>query len=549
MLKPNKTKEVLAGLFIAIFAISTAACSNTGITTTPAPTQDPNFIDGPMVKYKESVEITVSNVTSSTFTFVDGDTEDDNIHTRMNKQYLNIVYKSKWVVAEAKLDEKINLAIASNDLPDALNVNASQAQSLIKNGQVQDLTQVWAKYPTEEFKKNEEYQNGVAFIPVKEGEKIYGIPLTGDFGESVPLMYIRKDWLANVGMKAPATIDELVNVSKAFIHEDPDGNSKKDTYAIALDSSLGTTTMDSIAAAYKAYNKMWIKNSAGEIVYGSVQPEMKNALGLMQELFRMGAFDPEFAVKDGGKVTETLAAGKIGIYFGIYSGPISTLMQNKINEPTADWAVLPIPTAKSTDIIIPPAKAFAQRWVVIRKEYTHPEAVVKSMNLWFSTNYDNETPEYKEWMDANSSGGKYEGRFAQVYSKPYYFQSVNGNLSISEKLLYARDTGDKSKLNAGGLVLVSMIEKGDPLGWAMAKVYYESEVVVGNYKTNLKYADYNGTPTTTMISKGASLDKLEAEVFIKIIMGASLSEFDDFAEKWHRLGGDQIAKEIKESLE
>jgi len=552
MLKKRKIKEILAAVLIAVFMVSTVGCNSATPTLTAVPTEDPKANDGPMVKYEQPVEMTVTNVTNATFAYIPGDSEDENIHTRMNKSYLNIIYKSKWVVAESKQDEKINIAIASNDLPDVLNPNTTQLQTLIKNGQVQDLTKVWAKYSLDEFRKNEEYQNKVALIPSSKDGKLYGLPLTGDFGESVGVMYIRKDWLTKVGLQAPKTIDDLITVCKAFINNDPDGNSKKDTFAIGLvtlEKNYGAGgTIEAIAAAYGAMNRMWIKDKSGKMVYGSVQPEMKTALAKMQELFTMGAFDPEFAVKDEGKIAESLTAGKTGIFFGVYSSPISTLMQNKAKDPAADWLALPIPTVKSGDTILVPAKPFAQRWVVVRKDYAYPEAMVKSMNLWYTTNYDATTPQYKEWLDANKTGGAYEGKMANVYSKPYYFQSVNGNLVASENLLYAKNTGDKSKLDVGGVVLDSMIAKGDALGWAFGKVFYESEVVVGNYGTNLKYTDYPGAATATMTSKGPSLDKLEAGAFTKIIMGDPISDFDAFVTKWHSLGGDEIAAEIEANL-
>jgi len=559
MLKRQRSKTVITALLIIVMFISMAGCGtgSTSSTTTGATTgtTSPNSEatttqaepqDGPMVKYKEPVTITVFNVTSASYTYIEGDSEDDNIHTRMNKEYLNIIYKSKWVVDESKLDEKINLSIASDDLPDAMSVNASQLQNVIKNDQVQSLDEVWKTYPTPELRANEEYQNKVAFLPSTKDGVIYGLPLTGDYGESIPVMYVRKDWLEKLKLTAPKTIDELVAVSKAFVEDDPDGNNVKDTYAIELDNRFGRTTLESIAAAYGAYYQSWIKDSTGKIVYGSVQPEMKTALAKMQELYLMGAFDPEFAIKDSSKAVEAVTAGKIGIYFGIYSGAIDPLLQNKMNEPNVDWDVLPIPTVSSDDVIVPPAKPFTQRWVVVRKGYEHPEAVIKSMNLWFSTNYNANSPENKEWVAANGAEGKYNGRLAQVYAKPYYFMKVDGNSTISKNLIKYNETKDKALYDQVSGFL-DLIEKKDALGWAIGKVFYESVVVVSNYKT-LKYPDYLGAPTTTQLSKGSSLDKLEAEAFVQIIMGAPISEFDIFVEKWHKLGGDTIAEEINANM-
>jgi len=54
---------------------------------------------------------------------------------------------------------------------------------------------------------------------------------------------------------------------------------------------------------------------------------------------------------------------------------------------------------------------------------------------------------------------------------------------------------------------------------------------------------YEQTPT--MENRWASLQKLEDEAFLKIIMGvAPLDYFDQFVEEWYRRGGKQIIEEV-----
>jgi putative aldouronate transport system substrate-binding protein len=50
-----------------------------------------------------------------------------------------------------------------------------------------------------------------------------------------------------------------------------------------------------------------------------------------------------------------------------------------------------------------------------------------------------------------------------------------------------------------------------------------------------------------MADKGANLDKIKSETFMKIITGnAPISEFDKFVDDWKKLGGDQITKEVND---
>ena len=44
------------------------------------------------------------------------------------------------------------------------------------------------------------------------------------------MMYIRQDWLDNLGLEIPTTFDELLEVIRAFTEDDPDGNGENDTY-------------------------------------------------------------------------------------------------------------------------------------------------------------------------------------------------------------------------------------------------------------------------------------------------------------------------------
>ena len=46
----------------------------------------------------------------------------------------------------------------------------------------------------------------------------------------------------------------------------------------------------------------------------------------------------------------------------------------------------------------------------------------------------------------------------------------------------------------------------------------------------------------------SSLEKLESEIMLKIVMGEEpVSAFDDFIDKWYSSGGEQITQEVEEA--
>src|SRR5690606_40530230 len=67
---------------------------------------------------------------------------------------------------------------------------------------------------------------------------LMAIPVTGSSIEEATYIWIRTDWLDNLGLEAPRTIDDLLKISKAFTTKDPDQNGEDDTYGLMLSNYL-----------------------------------------------------------------------------------------------------------------------------------------------------------------------------------------------------------------------------------------------------------------------------------------------------------------------
>ncbi len=52
-----------------------------------------------------------------------------------------------------------------------------------------------------------------------------------------PKIYLRQDWMDALGLDMPETTEELREVLRAFVNDDPNGNAKKDEIGM-----LGATT-------------------------------------------------------------------------------------------------------------------------------------------------------------------------------------------------------------------------------------------------------------------------------------------------------------------
>ena len=45
---------------------------------------------------------------------------------------------------------------------------------------------------------------------------------------------VRKDWLDKLGLEEPSTMDEVADMLRAFINDDPDGDGEADTIGLAM---------------------------------------------------------------------------------------------------------------------------------------------------------------------------------------------------------------------------------------------------------------------------------------------------------------------------
>ncbi len=122
-------------------------------------------------------------------------------------------------------DVRIQAAGAANNLPDLFFVSRNVLANLVRQGLVAQVDDYFDKMPNRTPIMYDENAKVHATI---DGH-VYGFASAGDVPRNYGLL-IRKDWLDNLGLEVPTTIDEFIEVARAFTYDDPDGNGKDDTY-------------------------------------------------------------------------------------------------------------------------------------------------------------------------------------------------------------------------------------------------------------------------------------------------------------------------------
>jgi len=538
----SKLSKMIA-LFMAIsIPLSMGGCMSKPASSSKVDTSVSMDANG---KYKTPVTVTVGRSQGSTLKFSEGESWDNNVYTKSWLNELGIIVKNEWVVPDTQYEQKLNVAIASGDLPDVIVAPGKQFSNLVENDQTYDLTAVYEKYAsplTKEIMQQDKLGYNTAF---RDG-KMMGIPLVSSSMDACHMIWYRTDWAKKLGISEPKTMQEVLSMADSFTKKDPDANGKNDTIGMAITKSFisdGAFGTQGFFAGYHAYPKTWVKDASNALVYGSTLPETKLALKQLQDMYKSGLLDKEFGVKDGSKVGETVASGKVGLEFGAMWMPLAEMQKNIDNDPNADWKAIEL-VSIDNEKAVPRTSVSVSGYIIVNKNCKNPEAVIKVLNLFNEKNYGKTAD--------NAYGTNKDGIQTSLYS-PFIDAPVRKNLEAHNKILEALKVKDASALNSeekGYYDKIVSFNSGDRKGWGMSRVFNtpSSYDVIGQYvkENNMLYDGFYGTPTATMIEKQSTLDKMEEEVFTKIVMGDSIDSFDKFVTDWKKLGGDQITKEVND---
>ena len=467
-------------------------------------------------------------------TLPEGDTVDNNQFTRYFEEKLNLSFKADWVAAAGEAyDQKLALAISSDNLPDAMVVNEKQLREMVRAGQLEDLSQAYEQYGSPDLKRMYEAVDGKAFDSATFDGKLMALPNLNVDEDPIKVLWIRQDWLDKLGLKPPQTADELGAVAKAFIDRDPGG---KGTYGLLGDDQ---NAFGPIYSAFQAYPTMWLKDKDGKVVYGSTTQETKQALAKLREWYEQGVLDKEYAIRKDAM--ELVNGGRAGIMVGSWYLAWG-LYDSYKNDPEAVWKAYALPLDGSGQFNGVQGPVSSQ-YFVVKKGYAHPEALVKYLNLYSNVEYDAEATA-KLINGVNAVYFPLRATFVEPHIVTKRVSEVkkalDGQIKPEELRVDVKDIYDK--------ILAERNNPGqDPGNWMYSTAYLVGGGALESPMNKVTGVFYG--QTKSMALKWPALQKMEQETFTKIIMGkAELDSFDSFVAEWKKSGGDEILQEIEEFI-
>ncbi|XEC96313.1 extracellular solute-binding protein [Paenibacillus tarimensis] len=252
------------------------------------------------------------------------------------EEYTNTEIHMQFV-PNSSYGDKMNITLASGQLPHIMVVDRNSASFInaARAGAFWEIGDYLQDYP------NLSQANPIILNNSSIDGKLYGIYRERTLGRMG--VTINRDWMNNLGLEPPKTIDDFYKILKAFKEDDPNQNGKDDTYGVVITKWHGP--WDIMQVWFGAPNK-WGEDENGKLVPTHMTPEYREALKFFRKIYEEGLVNEDFAVMDSAVWNDPFVNGQAGVFVDVADNArrLDGKMQEKAerDEPYVDVFQAPI---------------------------------------------------------------------------------------------------------------------------------------------------------------------------------------------------------------
>ncbi|CAG7649057.1 hypothetical protein PAESOLCIP111_05791 [Paenibacillus solanacearum] len=246
--------------------------------------------------------------------------------------------------------EALNVMLASGELPDMIEYDflsfPGGPEKAIKDGYILKLNDVIDKYAPNLKKYLKEHPEVDKMVKTDNGNYFAFPFIRGDEALMVfqgPV--VRKDWLDELGLQVPTTIDEWTAMLKAFKEK------KGATAPFSVNSAprvFNDFSSGAFSGAFGVMRNFYLEG--GQIKFGPAEKGYKDFLGLFRSWYAEGLLDKNIATVDNKQWDANISSGATGATVGNAGGGIGKwqpLVEAK--DPKAKLVAAPYPVLKKGD--------------------------------------------------------------------------------------------------------------------------------------------------------------------------------------------------------
>jgi len=339
---------------------------------------------------------------------------------------------------------------------------------------------------------------------------------------------VRKDWLDDLGMQMPKTIDDWEKMLTAF-------RDKKNAAAPLMILPSGKLQNSEFCSAWDIGTDFFQVN--GVVKYGPIMSEYKEYLALMRRWYTERLIDRDFTTRTDmtgtGAPTEMTCTGMTGAFPAVWGACHDVYVQNKTTDDPNLWLEPVVaPTLRDGDDVHFRAMSYQCRAASsIFATTEHPVECVK----WFDYLYTDEAKDIMWWAD-----------------ETVHYIDENGEKRFTEMMI-----NDPNGLNFYQTTSVHICKGGIGIhDWRVMRTVYPQELLDVCLVWDSQGYDYVMPPVTLTDKEGeiasnilADINTFVEEYSVKCIIGAeSLDRFDDFAAQVRSMGIDKVIEVYQNAL-
>ena len=377
-------------------------------------------------------------------------------------------------------DEKVNIMLASGDLPDAFSY---QVNDLMKNSSLfvplNDYVEKYAPNVQEMFAAEPELKSGCT---APDGN-MYSLP-TYRFDPSSTVtsgMWINMEWLDKLGLTMPETPDEFVEVLRAFRDQDPNGNGQADEIPLGAIQSTGNG-LHGIDVLFGPFGVVdtpeYVYAKDGEVIFTGQQEGYFDGLQWVHQLYSERLIDQELFT-----MTDAQFSAKAQNEDTIYGVMMSWLPDTYVSNYLEVYEIMPPLKGENGEQLWNKARTPGGNMAgfCITTKCEHPEVLVRyfdnnistteNIMLWYNGpegegiwKYDDDGihwMETTEYIPEGVSSGEFERTVAAGPYSPARLWSKYDDLRIQESRVLKRIEVNEMYLQYAVDVMPNGIEDPD----------------------------------------------------------------------------------------
>ncbi len=432
--------------------------------------------------------------------------------------------------------QAFNLMIASKDIPDLVGGLRNDINNYGMEGAFIPLNDLIEEHAPDIKLFLDENPDIKTAITAPDGN-IYQIPYVFDTSTAWA-WFIRKDWLDNLGLEIPTTVDEMHDVLEAFVNDDPNGNGKQDE--IGLIEKIGGETENKVKSPLALFGvtDYWHTNEEGDVAIGLYTQEYKEAVKNVSQWYSEGLIDPEVFTRGTGSASALFPEDNGGVLH--YWIPSTSNYNRTIPESVPGFELVPI---------LPPVDINGDQWEssarellpgngwAISSQNEYPVESIKYMNFRWT--------EYGRNMAVYGIEGD---TFTMVDGEPQYTEKVlTADSAVND---YMRKIG--SQIDDMGYLHDTNYEFATmhPIG-VEAHAMYEEAGVVNKINVKLPPISFTQEELDLIQSKYPVCRTYMLEQLQKWVMDGSTidDEFDEYMNNLADMGMDEIVQAYQHAYE